>query len=125
MGLEVPRGAIIDALLEQGYALFSINPKQLDRFRDRFSVGGAKDDARDALVLACSMRTDLWAFRRLEPEDARILRLRELSRGEDVLREDFRSACNQLWSLLQRYFPALLRLSTAADESWVWDLLQR
>jgi len=125
VGLEAPRGAIIDALLEQGYALFSINPKQLDRFRDRFSVAGAKDDARDALVLAHALRTDLWAFRRLEPEDARILRLRELSRGEDILREEFRSAANQLWSLLQRYFPALLTLSTAADEPWVWNLLQR
>lgn len=125
VGLEAPRGAIVDALLEQGYALFSINPKQLDRFRDRFSVAGAKDDARDALALACSLRTDLWAFRRLEPEDARILRLRELSRGEDMVREDFRSAANQLWSLLQRYFPALLALCPATDEPWVWNLLQR
>ena len=125
IGLEAPRGAIIDALLEQGYALFSINPKQLDRFRDRFSLAGAKDDDRDALVLASSLRTDLWAFRRLDPDDSRIVRLRELSRGEDLLREQFRGAANQLWSLLQRYFPALLALSSAADDPWIWNLLER
>jgi hypothetical protein len=32
--------------------------KQLDRFRDRYSVAGAKDDKRDAMVLADSLRTD-------------------------------------------------------------------
>jgi hypothetical protein len=37
---------------------FSINPKQLDRFRDRHTVAGAKDDQRDAFVLADSLRTD-------------------------------------------------------------------
>lgn len=31
-----------------GFSLFSINPKQVDRFRDRFTVAGAKDDSRDA-----------------------------------------------------------------------------
>jgi len=34
----------------------SINPKQLSRFCDRFSVAGAKNDDRDGLVLASSMR---------------------------------------------------------------------
>ena len=38
VALEAPRGAVIDALLERGYAMFTINPKQLDRFRDRYSV---------------------------------------------------------------------------------------
>ena len=41
----------MDALSERGIAVFALNPKQLDRFRDRFSSAGAKDDRRDALVL--------------------------------------------------------------------------
>lgn len=120
---EAPRGAIIDALLERGYAVFSINPKQLDRFRDRFSMAGAKDDRRDALVLAHSVRSDRRHFRRLQPDDPRVLRLRELSRGEEDLREDLRRTANRLWTYLQRYFPALLAFS-AADEPWVWKLLK-
>jgi Transposase len=40
--IEVPRGAIVETLLEHGFAVFSINPRQLDRFRDRYSPAGAK-----------------------------------------------------------------------------------
>jgi hypothetical protein len=31
MAIEVPRGAVVEAFLEGGFAVFSINPKQLDR----------------------------------------------------------------------------------------------
>src|SRR5262245_18682311 len=57
VAIETPRGILVDTLLEQGFALFAINPKQLDRFRDRFSAAGAKDDARDAHVLGDALRT--------------------------------------------------------------------
>ena len=68
VALEVPRGAVVDTLLSRGLHLFAINPKQLDRFRDRHSVAGAKDDRRDAFVLAAALGPDRWAFRRLEPD---------------------------------------------------------
>jgi transposase len=123
--LEAPRGAVMDALLERGHAVFSINPKQLDRFRDRFSVAGAKDDRRDALVLAHSLRTDRPRFRPLAPDDPKVLRLRELARSEDRAGKDLRRTANRLWSYLQRSFPGLLRLCPAADEPWLFDLLRR
>ena len=56
--LEVPRGAVVDTLLERGFHVFALNPKQLDRFRDRYTVAGAKDDRRDAFVLATALATD-------------------------------------------------------------------
>jgi hypothetical protein len=65
VAIEVPRGAIVEGLVERGFHVFAINPKQLDRFRDRHSVAGAKDDRRDAFVLADSLRTDQPSFRRL------------------------------------------------------------
>src|SRR6266853_6017838 len=40
---ETPRGSILESALERGHPAFSINPKQLERFRDRFSMAGAKD----------------------------------------------------------------------------------
>jgi hypothetical protein len=43
----------------------SINPKQVDRFRDRFTVAGAKDDSRDCDVMASALRTDMHCFRLL------------------------------------------------------------
>jgi hypothetical protein len=65
VAIEVPRGPIVEALLEHNYAVFSIHPKQLDRFRDRHTVAGAKDDRRDALVAADCLRTDQHCFRRV------------------------------------------------------------
>ena len=50
VAIEVPHGPVVDVLLDRGFAVHAINPKQLDRLRDRFSVAGAKDDRRDARV---------------------------------------------------------------------------
>ena len=95
VAIEVPRGAIVEGLVERGFHVFAINPKQLDRFRDRHSVAGAKDDRRDAFVLADSLRTDQPSFRRLRLDDPQLLVLRELSRAEETLLEAFRRSANQ------------------------------
>src|SRR5262245_4489151 len=52
VAIEVPHGPIVETLLERGFTVWALNPKQMDRFRDRFSVAGAKDDRRDAMVMA-------------------------------------------------------------------------
>ena len=58
VAIEVPHGPVVESLLNRGFQVHSINPRQLDRFRDRFSPAGAKDDSRDAHVLADALRTD-------------------------------------------------------------------
>jgi transposase len=52
VAIEVPHGAVIETLLDRGFEVYAINPKQLDRFRDRFSPAGAKDDSRDAVLIS-------------------------------------------------------------------------
>src|SRR5712691_9463864 len=123
VAIEVPRGAIVEGLVERGFHVFAINPKQLDRFRDRHSVAGAKDDRRDAFVLADSIRTDQPSFRRLQLDDPQLLRLRELSRAEETLLEDFRRSANRFRDQLHRFYPQMLELCSAADEPWLWDLI--
>ena len=125
VAIEVPRGAVVDTLLERGLHVFSINPKQLDRFRDRHTVAGAKDDRRDAFVLADSLRTDRPAFRRVQPEDPRVVELRELSRVDDDLSQELRRLSNRLREQLHRFFPQALPLCPGADEPWFWALLDR
>ena len=125
VALETPRGAVVDTLLARGFHVFAINPKQLDRFRDRYTVAGAKDDRRDATVLATCLVTDQAAFRRLEPEHPLVVELRELSRLEDDLQQEARRLSNRLLEQLHRYFPQLLQLVPAADEPWLWALLER
>jgi len=46
VAVEVPHGPVVDAPIDRGFVVYAINPKQLDRLRDRFSVAGAKDDRR-------------------------------------------------------------------------------
>ena len=53
--IEMPHGAVVEMLLERKVQVYAINPKKLDRFRDRFTAAGAKDDRRDARVLADSL----------------------------------------------------------------------
>src|SRR3982751_3393977 len=41
VAIEVPHGPVVDALLDRGFAVHAINPKQLERLRDRVSLAGA------------------------------------------------------------------------------------
>jgi transposase len=124
IALEAPRGAVVEMLVERGFAVFHLNPKQLDRFRDRFTVAGAKDDRRDALVLADSLRTDQKAFHRIRLDNPLIIQLREASRLDEELKEDRRRLTNRLREQLHRYVPQVLNLSPGADEPWLWAVLE-
>jgi hypothetical protein len=124
MAIEVPRGSVVELLVERGFAVYAINPKQLDRFRDRFTAAGAKDDRFDAHVLADSLRTDAHAFRRAQLDDPLIIQIREWSRVDDELQEEFSQLTNRLRDLIYRIAPGLLRLSPAADDAWLWALLE-
>ena len=42
VAIEMTQSPVVEALLERGFCVYGINPKQLDRFRDRFTVTGAK-----------------------------------------------------------------------------------
>lgn len=125
VAIETPRGPVVETLLEKGLAVFAINPKQLDRFRDRHTVAGAKDDRRDALVLADSLRTDRAAFRLVELGDPKLVELRELSRLQSELKAERIALGNRLREQLQRYFPQILKLGSVYDDAWLWALLER
>jgi transposase len=124
VAIETPRGSIVETLVERNFAVHSLNPKQMDRFRDRHTVAGAKDDSRDAFVMADALRTDLHLFRRVRLDDALVVRVRELSRTEEDVQQAMVRATHQLRELLIRYYPQMLRLSPGLDEPWHWALLE-
>jgi hypothetical protein len=123
IGIETPRGVLVDTFIELGFSVFALNPKQLDRFRDRFTVAGAKDDAEDAHVLGDALRTDRRAFRRVRPDDPLMIQLREGMRVREDLQEDERRLTNRLRDPLYRVDAAWLTLSPAAGEPWLWAIL--
>ena len=122
VAIETPRGPVVELLLERGFQVFAINPKQLDRFRDRFSVAGAKDDGRDARVLGDSLRTDRHAFRRLAVDDPLVIELREWSRMHDELKQEQSRLANRVRQQLWRYYPQATELTSDVDADWFLDL---
>jgi hypothetical protein len=107
VGIEVPHGPVVDALLDRRFAVHAINPKQLDRLRDRFSVAGAKDDRRDARVAAAGLRTDPHLFR---------------SRLAEELQQERVRLANRIRQQLWRYYPQLLELGEDVTAEWILAL---
>jgi transposase len=124
VAIETSYGPVVEAFLERGFAVFAINPKQLDRFRDRFTVAGAKDDRRDAHVLGDSLRTDRKAFRRLQADDDVIIELREWTRMTKDLQEERTRLTNRMREQLWRYYPQALKLTDDLGSEWFLRLWQ-
>jgi len=126
VAIEIPHGAVVETLLERGCQVFAVNPKQLDRFRDRFSLAGAKDDRRDAFVLADSLRTDRVCFRKLQVDEPLVIEIREWSRMYEELGQEKVRHTNRLREQLRRYFPQYLELAPdAIGDDWLLKLWKR
>lgn len=126
VAIEVTRGPLVDVLLERGLTVFAVNPKQSSRFRDRYVPSGAKDDRRDALVLASAVRTDAEHLRRLTPSDRRTVELRAALRLRDELVGDRTRLLHRLREELWRYYAQAVELADGNfDAPWLWTLLER
>ena len=125
VAIEMTQGPIVEALLERGFCVYGINPKQLDRLRDRFTVAGAKDDRRDAHVLGDSLRTDRHAFRPLSNDEPVIVKLREWSRMADDLQQERNRLASRMREQLWRYYPQMLELANDLAADWFLDLWSR
>jgi len=122
VAIEVPHGPVVETLLERGFSVHAINPKQMDRFRDRFTLAGAKDDSRDAEVMASALRTDPRCFRELAIADPVVIELREWSRIAEDLGADRNRLTNRMREQLWRYFPAMLEFESDLGAEWLLDL---
>jgi len=125
VAIEVPHGPIVETLLERGFLVYAINPKQLDRFRDRFSLAGAKDDRRDALVLGDALRTDRHRLRQVTPSDPLVIELREWSRMGEELQQEQTRLTNRIQDQLWRYYPQAMKLTDDVAADWfleVWGV---
>jgi len=125
VAIETPRGPVVETLVACGLAVHSINPRQLDRFRDRYSHAGAKDDRRDALVLASALRTDPHALQRVEPSAPEIVELREWSRIADTLVRERVRLVNRMREQLWRYYPDFIGVVGDLTTHWALALWNR
>jgi transposase len=110
--LEQKRGALIYALMKfDCLVLVPINPKQLSRFRDAMGPSGAKDDPRDASLLAELLMKHSEHLRAWLPDDVDTRRIRLLGEDRRNLVDARTALTNRLKSLLKQYFPLALLVS--------------
>ena len=126
VAIEKPHGAVVEILLDSGIAVFAINPKQVDRFRDRHSMSGAKDDRRDAFVLADALRTDGHRFQHLQLPPPEIIAMRGLLSTREQLVKNHVALSSQTRDLLIRCWPHLVCLAPKdkALDSFFCELIQ-
>ena len=118
VALEVPHGAVVDGLLDRGFATFAINPKQADRVRELLTLSGAKDDPRDAEGLSLALRVIPRIFRHLQPKHPVLVLLRDRSRLRADLVKRRTQLSQKVRAQLLRYFPAMWQLAGSLSGLW-------
>jgi transposase len=108
IGTETDRGLFVGALVAAGYQVFAVNPKAVDRCRDRVRVAGGKSDAADAKVLADLVRTDRHLHRPVAADSELAEALKVLTRAHKDLIWQRQGQVNQLRSALREYYPGAL-----------------
>ena len=108
VGLEDPHGLVVEVLLEAGHTVYAVNPKAVDRYRERWRPGGSKSDALDALVLAHLLRTDGSRHRPIRPSSDLARELQSLTRHRRSLVALRTRLLNQLRAVLKAYYPQAL-----------------
>lgn len=123
MAIETSRGPEVERLLALGLAVYPMNPKAAERYRDRKAPSGVKSDTLDAFCFADALRTDGRAWRQLRAEDQATQLLRLLCRDEIALIEQRTSLVLQLRQALREYYPAALEAFDDWTRVSAWEFI--
>ena len=122
--IEKPQGRIVDFLLDHNVVVYPINPKSLDRARDRFRTSGSKSDRFDARVLAEFLRTDHGHLRPLQPSSPQAQELKLLTRDHRRLVNHQTRLVNQLVATLKEFYPVALEVFPDVSTARALDFLE-
>jgi transposase len=122
--IEKPQGRIVDFLLDHGVVVYPVNPKALDRARDRFRISPSKSDSFDAHVLAQFLRTDHGHLRALEPNSTEAQELKLLTRDQHRLGRHKTRLLNQIGVTLKEYYPRPLEVFSDLEAQIARDFLK-
>jgi transposase len=108
VGLETQDNLLVDYLGEEGFTLYVLPPNSVAHNRRRYQSSAAKDDDRDAFVMADVLRTDQGRLRPWRPDSVLVRQLRVHLSGLDDLTGDIVREQNRLRATLLRYYPQAL-----------------
>jgi len=103
--IEKPEGRVVDFLLDHQVEVYPVNPKALDRARDRHRASRSKSDPFDAFVLADFLRTDRGSLSVLAPNSPQAAELKVMTRDYGRLVRQQTRLLNQLTAALKEYYP--------------------
>jgi transposase len=110
VALETTRGLLVYDLLCHGYQVYAVNPKAVNRYKDRHVLSAAKDDRLDALAMAHLLRTDRHRFKPLAPPPAHYRLLDRLCLDLRKLIDEKTRLSNQITACLKEYYPQAVDL---------------
>jgi len=123
--IEKPAGRIVDFLLDHGVEVYPVNPKAVDRVRDRYRMSGSKSDAFDAYVLAEFLRTDQAHLRVLRPSSEKAQELKMLCRDQRRVGRHKTRLLHQLTTTLKEYYVRPLETFEDIETEVALDFLTR
>ena len=121
--IETCCGPAVERLLEAALAVFPLNPKAAERYRDRKAPAGGKSDHFDAFCFADALRTDGHGWRPLRPQDPLTQELRLLCRDEIALIEQRTALVNQIQAALHEYYPTAIAAFDDWTKSGAWEFI--
>lgn len=122
IAIETSHGLLVSALLDEGFLVYPVNPKESERRR---KSSGAKTDFIDANNLAKMLRTEIKDMKPFKPSSETIAELRQLTRDQNGLIQTKTALVNQLQACLRDYFPAFLGLFSELDRDISLAFLRR
>jgi transposase len=108
VAIETDRGLWVQALAAAGYQVFGLNPRQVARFKERYSLSGAKSDAADAHALADMVRAERHQLRAVAADTAGAQAVKVAARAHQTLIWERTRHTLRLRPALREFFPAAL-----------------
>ncbi len=116
IGIETAHNLLIDFLIEQGYSnVYVLPPSQVKSNQARYTNSGAKDDRRDARLMADILRTDHDRLQIWRPDTALTRQMRAKVSLIIFLTHSIVRHTNRLRAVLLRYYPAGLGVFAKLD----------
>jgi transposase len=116
IGLETAHNLLIDYLIDWGYGqIYVLPPNLVKSSQGRYAQGEAKDDRRDAQLIADILRTDHGRLHAWQPDSLLTRQIQFESRHLLYLTRMIVRQTNHLRAILLRYYPAALKVFSQLD----------
>jgi transposase len=126
IAVELTRGPIVYALQKYNFiTIFPVNPTLLAKYRDAFTLSGAKDDPTDAEFALDLMLNYPGKIKALTMQSEDMRKLGYLVEQRRKLVDDRNRFGNRLTNALKQYFPQLLKLFSHRDTALFCNFINR